>query len=180
MHNSVLIVPGINNSDAHHWQTRWQARHPDWKRLAARNWDQVDCDDWVQTIEQHIHELGPDTVIVAHSLGCLAVAHWAARSEQARHIRGALLVAVPDPASLSFPVSAASGFRYTPVPAFEFECMVVSSSNDPYASTEYTRDWAVSRGAEWIDMGAKGHLSSANGLQDWFEGYQLLQKLSSH
>ncbi|MFJ4144029.1 RBBP9/YdeN family alpha/beta hydrolase [Pseudomonas sp. NPDC089734] len=180
MDRSVLIVPGINNSDALHWQTLWQAKHPHWQRLNARDWDQVECEDWVETIEQHVQTLGPDTLIVAHSLGCLAVAHWAARSDHAAHIRGALLVAVPDPASLSFPVSAASGFRHTPAQRFGFPCTVVSSSNDPYATADYTQHWASTRGAEWVDIGAKGHVSSANGLGGWLEGYQLLERLARH
>ena len=43
----------------------------------------------------------PDTLIAAHSLGCLLVAHWLARTSV--RIAGALLVAIPDPERRQLP-----------------------------------------------------------------------------
>jgi len=77
MDHPVFVVPGIGNSGPLHWQSVWQAAHPDWRRLVVEDWDQVVCDDWVSAIERQVAESGEDTVIVAHSLGCLAVVHWA-------------------------------------------------------------------------------------------------------
>ena len=49
--------------------------------------------------------------MVAHSLGCLALAHWMAAS--ALPVHAALLVAVPDPHGPAFPTEA-TGFAPLP------------------------------------------------------------------
>jgi pimeloyl-ACP methyl ester carboxylesterase len=110
MHPSVLLVPGIGNSGPSHWQSLWQSSHPNWRRLMVDNWDNVECEDWVSALERQLVNAPEDTLLVAHSLGCLAVAHWAAQTQ--KKLGGALLVAVPDPASASFPRSAARGSRH--------------------------------------------------------------------
>ncbi|MCG7374113.1 alpha/beta hydrolase [Pseudomonas luteola] len=178
MNQSVLIVPGIGNSGAQHWQTLWQAKHPHWQRLDVEDWDQVGCRAWVDATDRQVSNLGPGTLIVAHSLGCLVVAHWAARSSHCSRVQGALLVAVPDPESPFFPSSSTSGFNRTPEILFPFPCLVLASADDPYASPDYSKQWAESRGARWVNMGARGHLNASSGLGEWPEGYQLLQGLN--
>ncbi|MGT2470752.1 RBBP9/YdeN family alpha/beta hydrolase [Paraburkholderia terrae] len=172
----VFVVPGIGNSGPLHWQSVWEASHPDWRRLVVEDWDLVACDDWVSAIEQQVANCGDDTLIVAHSLGCLAVAHWAARHFP--RIRGALMVAVPDPSASAFPTSAATGFSPLPLKQLTFPTVVVSSSNDPYGSQEHARRCAEAWGSELIDVGAQGHLNADSNLGDWSEGFRLLQLLS--
>ncbi|CAE6700497.1 RBBP9/YdeN family alpha/beta hydrolase [Paraburkholderia haematera] len=171
----VFVVPGIGNSGPLHWQTLWEAAHPDWRRLVVEGWDQVTCDDWVSAIEQQVAESGADTLIVAHSLGCLAVAHWAARHSP--RIRGALLVAVPDPSASAFPLAVATGFTPLPSERLPFPTVVVSSSNDPYGGTDYARRCANAWGSTLIEVGEKGHLNAGSDLGDWPEGLRLLQSL---
>ncbi|MDE1179410.1 alpha/beta hydrolase [Paraburkholderia sp.] len=163
----VLVVPGIGNSGPAHWQTRWQSTHPTWQRLAVDDWDRVVCDDWVAAIDRQVRDSGPDTVIVAHSLGCLAVAHWGAR--HATPVRGAWLVAVPDPEGPAFP-SAASGFAPLPRGRLPFPGVIVASTDDPYGSAAHARDCADAWGSELHDVGARGHLNAASGLGDWPDG----------
>lgn len=169
----VLVVPGIGNSGPLHWQSMWQVAHSDWRRLEVEDWDQVVCDDWVSAIERQVAETGEETVIVAHSLGCLAVAHWAVR--HATRIRGALLVAVPDPAAPAFPAVAASGFIPLPSERLPFQTIVVSSTNDPYGSADFARARAAAWGGELIEVGARGHLNGDSGLGDWPEGLKLIE-----
>lgn len=171
----VLVVPGIGNSGPTHWQSLWQTTQRHWHRLKVDDWDRVDCDDWVLAIERQMTSLGNEAVIVAHSLGCLAVAHWAAR--QAPRIRGALLVAVPDPAAPAFPATAASGFSPLPPGRLLFPTTIVVSSNDPYGSSDHARTCAVAWGSQLVEVGAHGHLNSDSGLGDWPEGYRLLEKM---
>jgi predicted alpha/beta hydrolase family esterase len=171
----VFVVPGIGNSGPLHWQSRWAAAHSDWRRLVVEDWDQVACDDWVSAIEQQVVESGGDTLIVAHSFGCLAVAHWATRHSP--RIRGALLTAVPDPSASAFPVSAATGFAPLPSERLPFPIIVVSSSNDPYGSGDHARRCAKAWGGELVEVGAKGHLNSDSDLGAWPEGFKLLQSL---
>jgi predicted alpha/beta hydrolase family esterase len=175
MDHPVFVVPGIGNSGPLHWQSVWETEHPDWRRLIVEDWNQVACDDWVSAIERQVAENGDDTVIVAHSLGCLAVAHWATR--HARRIRGALLVAVPDPSTPAFPASAATGFAPLPSKRLPFPTLVVASSNDPYGSADHARRCAKAWGSELVEVGEKGHLNSDSKLGDWPEGFRLLQSL---
>ncbi len=82
-------------------------------------------------LEQAVAKIRESPLLVAHSLGCLCVAHWAARTSL--KIKGALLVAPPNPDDGGFP-SEAIGFSPVPLGWFEFPSIVVASSNDPYGS----------------------------------------------
>ncbi|MGG1948713.1 alpha/beta hydrolase [Trinickia sp. NRRL B-1857] len=175
MDSSVFVVPGIGNSGPSHWQSVWQSAHPDWGRLAVGNWDEAACDAWVAALDRQLPDSGAGTIVVAHSLGCLTVAHWAARS--ARAIRGALLVAVPDPASPAFPRAAATGFAPLPSCRLPFPTIVVSSTNDPYGSVDHARACAAAWGSELVEVGAKGHLNADSNLGAWPEGIELLEQI---
>jgi uncharacterized protein len=173
----VFVIPGIGNSGPLHWQSRWQTLHSAWRRLVVDDWDHVACNDWVSAIERQLTGTGGDTVIAAHSLGCLALAHWAVRhSRHSRRIRGALLVAVPDPAAPAFP-AAATGFLPLPSERLPFPTIVVSSSNDPYGGADYARRCANAWGSTFVEAGEKGHLNADSGLGDWPEGLSLLESL---
>lgn len=176
MSHPVLIVPGIGNSGPDHWQSRWQAAHPDWHRLQVADWNNVLCDDWVAALDSQLAMLGSNTLIVAHSLGCLTVAHWGAL--HMLPVRGALLVAVPDPAAAAFPATAARGFSPLPSRALPFPSIVVASSNDPYGSVSHAAACAAAWGSEFVDAGAHGHLNADSALGDWPQGYSLLEKLA--
>ncbi|KQR78407.1 hypothetical protein ASG35_08130 [Burkholderia sp. Leaf177] len=175
MKEAVFIVPGIGNSGPEHWQSLWEREHPHWRRLVVDDWDRVECDDWVSAIDRQIGPHHANTVIVAHSLGCLAVAHWAARTNA--RVRGALLVAVPDPETPAFPKAAATGFAPLPSKRLVFASVVVSSSNDPYGSEQYAQACAAAWGSDWVRAGARGHLNAQSGLGNWAEGLKLVEKL---
>ncbi|WP_206685826.1 alpha/beta hydrolase [Kribbella qitaiheensis] len=74
---SFVIAPGLNGSDHQHWQSRWEA---DWlpgaTRVQRSSWTEPSLPDWTRAIETAVDQAGPDVVLVAHSLGCLAVADW--------------------------------------------------------------------------------------------------------
>ncbi len=175
MDDAVFIVPGIGNSGPSHWQSIWETQHPEWRRLAVEDWDRVACSEWVTAIDRQLAQSAEEPVIVAHSLGCLAVAHWASR--HFRRIRGALLVAVPDPTAHAFPVADATGFLPLPLERLSFPTIVVSSSNDPYGSLDLARRCAAAWGSRFVDVGEKGHLNANSNLGGWPEGFELLQSL---
>ncbi|TIM38270.1 MAG: serine hydrolase family protein, partial [Mesorhizobium sp.] len=92
-----IIVPGIGGSGEAHWQTRWQRVNPAMRRFMPASWELPDFDDWIAALETAVSEAKTPPVLVAHSLGCLLVAHWQRIS--GRDVSGAFLVAVPDPAA---------------------------------------------------------------------------------
>lgn len=174
MDQPVLILPGIGNSGPTHWQTLWEAEYPHFERVVQRDWDYPVCDEWVAVLEQAVNQSGPQTVLVAHSLACLVIAHWAASTSLS--IAGAMLVAVPDPTGANFPAEA-KGFEIVPRIPFPFPSILVASTNDPYASMTYTESCAIAWGSQLVDIGDAGHINSQSKLENWSEGIQLLQGL---
>lgn len=171
----ILIFPGIGNSGPEHWQTRWENSGPGFVRVAQRDWEQPVCAEWVAAFEQAVGRAGPRAVVVAHSLACLAVAHWAA-TPQASPLAAALLVAVPDPANDAFP-AAATGFAAVPRRPLPFPSIVVASDDDPYGSPQHAAALARAWGSRLVNVGACGHINAASGLGDWPAGRALLHSL---
>ena len=168
----VLIFPGFGNSGPAHWQSLWQEAHPNFRRVAQRDWDHPVCSEWVATLEDSVRAAGPNCVIVAHSLACLAVAHWAAG--QHAPVKAALLVALPDPAGPEFPVEAI-GFGPVPAQRFTFPSTVVISTDDPYGSVAHSTALAQAWGSQLVDIGPCGHINADSGLGDWPQGLALIQ-----
>jgi len=171
---SVLILPGIGNSGTLHWQTLWEQSNPGFLRVEQRDWNHPVCADWVAVIEDAIKRAGPQVVLVAHSLACLAVAHWVV--EPHSPIKAALLVAVPNSKRPSFPREAV-GFADTPTVPFSFRSTVVVSDDDPFGSAENAERLAAAWGSRVVRIGPHGHINADSGLGDWPEGYALLKPL---
>lgn len=171
----VLILPGYGGSGPEHWQTLWERAHPGFRRVEARDWDRPDRAEWVENLEAAARAAGEGAILIAHSLACLQVVHWAAaHPESARRMRAALLVAPPDPESPAFP-AAATGFSPLPMRPLPFRSLVVGSTNDPYAAPEFAENCARAWGARFASVGAKGHINAASGLGEWEEGWELLE-----
>ncbi|MDR4460317.1 MAG: alpha/beta hydrolase [Nitrospirales bacterium] len=176
MNFPTLIHPGIGDSGHAHWQTLWESANPEFIRVEQKDWDKPICDEWVNGLEQAVAKIGENPVLVAHSLGCLCVAHWAVRTSLI--IKGALLVAPPNPEGIDFP-SEAQGFSPVPLVSFGFPSIVVASSNDPYGSLEFARVCAAAWESRFVNIGAAGHINSESGLGKWPEGWALYQELTA-
>lgn len=174
MNPTVLILPGYGNSGSGHWQTLWERTHDGFARVQQRDWERPVRTQWVETLEEAISGASSEVVLVAHSLGCLLVPHWAAQTT--RPVRGALLVAPPDPDGPSYPEQAL-GFEHPPQTQLPFASVVVASTDDPYARPEFARSCARAWGSRFVDVGARGHINGDSGLHDWPEGYALLRQL---
>jgi len=143
-------------------------------RVQQRDWDNPVCEEWSAAIEDAVKPAGPDVVLVAHSLACLVVAHWAAK--QHAPIKAALLVAVPNSKGPNFPAEAL-GFSETPTRPFSFQSAVVVSGNDPYGSPDHSEQLAAAWGSHVVHIGSCGHINADSGLGAWPEGYELLKQL---
>lgn len=172
MDTPVLVLPGFGNSGSGHWQTLWEARHPAWRRVELGQWDAPVCGDWVRVLDEAVRDCAAPPLLVAHSLACLLVAHWAAQSTA--EIRGAFLVAIPEPGNPSFPPTARG---FTPVPMQPLRCpsLVVASANDPFGSSAFARRCATAWGSRCVDIGEAGHINVDSHLGEWDEGYALFQ-----
>jgi len=174
MRTKVLVLPGISSSGALHWQTLWEKANPAFIRVEQDDWLTPDCRDWVNRLESAVEESGPGTVLIAHSLACLLVAHWAAST---RHtIKGALLVAPPDPSGVNFPPGV-KGFAPIPALPLPFKSILVASSDDHYASPEFSRKLAEQFGSEYVELDSLGHINSDSDIGEWQEGFEIFRKL---
>lgn len=174
MKPSVLIMPGYQGSPYAHWQSHWERLHPDFFRVEQRDWEHPIADEWAQKLENTLQQCEEPVVLVAHSIACLAVAHWA--SKKHTRIKGALIVAPPDPKEPLFP-SSAEGFESTPMQRFDFPSILLASTNDPYASLDYSKSLAHSWGSRLVNLGALGHINTASDLGDWEDGFEYVSML---
>lgn len=172
----ILIIPGYGDSGPGHWQSFWEANLRFAKRVQMPNWDFPHCADWVDTLDTAIREASQamPPVLVAHSLGCLAVAHWAKRYQ--RPVHGALLVA---PVDVERPDTLAAVKDFAPIPMFSlpFPSHVVASSNDPYSSIARSREIADAWDSLFTELGPCGHINTDSGYGEWPRGDAFLQAL---
>lgn len=175
---AILIVPGLNNSNAGHWQSRWEAKRDDCRRVDLGMWDNPHRNSWVNKLNLEIHRAGRPVVLVAHSLGCLAVAWWAEYEEPAfgNPVVGAILVAPPD---VDRPGTDPRLARFSACPTrpLPFPAFLVASRNDQYCNfrtaIRLARDWDC----RFVDAGTAGHINAESHLGDWEFGERLLRQV---
>lgn len=174
----VLLVPGLNNSGPDHWQTLWERDLPQSQRVDLGMWDNPHRNTWVNKLNLAIHRSGRPVVLVAHSLGCHAVAWWAEYEQPAfgNPVVGALLVAPPDVEGEDRDPRLK---RFAPLVGsrLPFRSVVAASQNDPYASFGLAKRFARKWGSRLIDAGPIGHINASSGIGNWPYGRYLLAQL---
>ena len=135
----TLLLPGWLNSDATHWQSRWEALHG-CERVEQADWQWPRRGDWMARLDAVLLASATPAVLVAHSLGCQLVASWAAHSQHTARVCAALLVAPPDTERADMPPNL---FNWRPIARqrLPFKSQVVSSTDDPYAARNVARKW---------------------------------------
>src|SRR5690606_29912170 len=93
--SNVLILPGWQNSTPDHWQSRWEALYG-YRRVDQHDWMRPRRGDWLARLEEVVLDASEPVVLVAHSLGCILTAAWAAHSKNTHRVKAALLVAPGD------------------------------------------------------------------------------------
>ena len=173
--SNILLLPGWQNSGPDHWQSLWEARHG-YPRVEQHDWMRPLRGDWSARLEETVVDADGPVVLVAHSLGCILTAWWAAHSPNAHLVQGALLVA---PGDVERPDLAAQIRGWAPIARrpLPFPALLVGSRNDPYCSFERAESLAQAWGARFVDGGARGHINAESGLADWPEGHHLLHTL---
>ena len=117
-------------------------------------------------------------VFAAHSLGCIAIAHWVeAQPQLAQKVKGALLVAPADVDRKDTP-QPLKNFGPVSKKALPFPSTVVASRNDPYLAMDRAKEIARMWGSRLVDIGMAGHVNGDSGLGDWPEGKRLLRLLA--
>ena len=184
---TVLIVPGLRDHVAQHWQTllaeRLEAAGRPVCSVPALGRADLDCTARVQAIERAAQAIEGPVVVVAHSGGVVTLAHWARQSE--RTVLGALLAAPPDfeaPMPEGYPTLAeldAAGWLPVPRERLPFPSIVAASRNDPLARFERVADFARDWGSRIVDLGPVGHLNPASGFGPWPRAESLIDELAA-
>lgn len=173
----IVIVPGWSSSGPDHWQSRWQRNLPNTCRVEQDDWVHATKDAWVGNLIEVLAPIARPTIIVAHSVGVITLAH-AAREVPKGTISAAFLVAPADVERADqWPVTnghtfdhSKSGFAPIPDQRFDFPTTLVASSNDPYCSFERAETFATRWGADFINAGDLGHINISSGHGPWPEG----------
>ena len=178
---TVLIVPGLREHVAEHWQTLLEARLSKVRSVPPLATDKLDCAKRVEAIQHELEQIDGPVILVAHSAGVLMVAHWAAQHR--RPIKGALLAAPPDldanwPQGYPSPETLCTqGWNPLPKGPLPFRSLVAASTNDHLASLAAVTRLAEGWGSELLNMGDVGHLNPAAGFGHWPRAEALILEL---
>ena len=180
---TVLIIPGLRDHVAEHWQTLLEARLSKVRSVPPAETGKLNCAKRVARIEAELKKIEGPVILVAHSAGVLMSVHWAALHQH--HIQGALLVAPPDLAE-NWPDNYPSpetlkheGWSPLPTQKLDFPSIVVASTNDHLATFQAVAAMAETWGSQLVNAGAVGHLNPAAGFGYWPQAEQLILELDA-
>lgn len=182
---TVLMVPGLRDHVESHWQTLMAARLTKVQGVPPMGRTDLNCKARVQAIERAIGSIDGLVVLVAHSAGCVMVAHWATSTRHASRVRGCLLATPPDferPMPDGYPTLQAlelGGWLPVPRSHLPFRSVVAASRDDPLGSFDRVQSLARDWGSELDDLGRVGHLNPAYGFGPWPRGAALVSALST-
>jgi len=180
---AVLIVPGLRDHVADHWQTLLAQRLPRIRTVPPMGREDLDCKARVAAIESALAAIDGPVIVVAHSGGVIMFVHWA--QQHRRAIAGALLATPPDfdqPMPAGYPTIdalAASGWFPVPRERLPFPSIVAASRDDPLGTFERVAGLAQSWGSRLEDLGNVGHLNPGSGFGEWPQAEVFIRQLCS-
>jgi predicted alpha/beta hydrolase family esterase len=183
---TILIVPGLRDHVEAHWQTlladQLRAQGRAVRTVAPMGRADLELTRKVDAIELEAQSIDGPMVIVAHSGGCVMVAHWARRTQ--RQVQGALLATPPDfdeemPAGYpTLDALRAGGWLPVPRDPLPFPSIVAASHDDPLGRFERVTELARAWGSLVVDLGEVGHLNPASGFGPWPRAEELIGLLA--
>jgi len=180
---AILLVPGLRNHVAAHWQTLLEQRLPNATSVPRMEREKLSCAAWVAKLDESLAAIDGPVILVAHSAGVMITVHWAMRHR--RPIAGALLAAPPDfesPLPEGYPtpdVLRQNGWLPTPRERLPFPSIVAASANDPLARYERVEELAQAWGGTLVNLGNVGHLNPASGYGEWPQAEVFIRELAS-
>lgn len=178
---TILMVPGLRDHVAEHWQTLLEQKLPRVASVPPLEHDKLSCAARVAALDAALAKIDGPVILVAHSAGVMITVHWA--QQHSRRIHGALLAAPADletplPAGYpTFDALAENGWQPIPRTPLPFPSIVGASRNDPLAQFERVVAMASNWGSRLVDLGDVGHLNPAAGFGEWPTAETLIHQL---
>jgi len=169
-----IIVPGWKDSGPDHWQTHWAQCLPHAQRVDQPNWIRPEPAIWNATVARYVERADSPVLLVAHSLGCLAVANLPVPLRA--KVAAALLVAPPDVERHDAP-DYIRCFGPVPQHSLCFQTMIVASDDDPFCSLARAKHFAAAWGGRLQVLSGAGHINAESGLHTWPQGLKWLAAL---
>ena len=160
----ILIVPRRGGAMDGDWSSRWRAKLSTARFAVPADPDAKDPGVWRDAIVSAAAAASRPILFVGHGAGAIEIVN-AAPLLSAADVRGAFLVAPPDPAGAAWPDGSEIRRRRLLWPS-----VVVASRNDPDGAFGAISELAADWGAELIDAGPAGRIDEASGHGPWPEG----------
>lgn len=179
----VIVVPGLRDHAPQHWQTLLAAQWPGARSLEPLGRENLGLAPRIADLDAAVAASDHPVLLVAHSGGCVLVAHWARQTAHTSRVAGALLATPPTferPLPPGYPaLDALDAAGWLPVPRqrLPFRCLVLASRNDPLGEFQAVCDLARCWGSDVEDLGDVGHLNPASGFGPWPLAESLIQRL---
>ena len=178
---TVFIVHGENSSPEDHWFS-WlaqqvKAMHGIAKLVFLPDADVPEFDLWQQALDMQMSNLNEHSIVIAHSLGCLAVAHYLSQHLNHQKIEALICVAgfksvTPHKPELNSFIQQAT-LQSRVLHRQIAHRIVLFSNNDPVVPPPLALQFGHFMNAQLLEVKQAGHFTQ----QDSFSEFALLQQI---
>ena len=181
----IFIIHGYQSSPEQHWFP-WLAEKI--KQMGSQceivnlqDSDQPDFATWRQNLEAQVHPLNEQTIIIAHSLGCISVLDYLSEALNGRLIKAIFMVAGFNEKLTALPElnqfvqqaklnDALLRFRIQ-------QRYSLFSCNDPFVPAPLSIRFGQLLNAQMIEVKKAGHFMQSDGLSEFPQLWEKLEKL---
>jgi uncharacterized protein len=168
---SILVIAGHMGLGPDHWQTRLISKLSSAQLVEQEDWLHGSLAKAVDALVGAVHASQKPVVFVAHSVGCILVAHAVqALGGNIDKVKGAYLVVPPNETELRLLHGIDPSFAVVPRDPLPFPSLLVATSNDPHSTMEDSASLALSWGSLLVEAGEAGHIDHRSGHGPWPEG----------
>lgn len=140
-------------------------------------------ESWLKVMKQYEDKIGPDTVLIGHSLGAAFILNYLEQID--KEIRASILVAgyhenIENPFKKLNKTFVGRKFAWNRIAENCEEFIVMGSDNDEYIPESITRRLAFNLDAELHIIAKGGHLNADAGYKKFPFLLEIIEKLHSH
>lgn len=167
----VFLIHGFNGSPQNHWfpwlRTELVANHFEVFAPAMPDPEAPIAKDWIEIISDWVGIPDENTILVGHSLGCIAVVRYLESLKNGKKIAGAIFVAGfsgnTEPPELK--TFWDNPIDFEKVKEHGGKMFSIFSDNDEVVPMEKSFDFGKKLGAKLLLEKGKGHFTSVDGVK---------------